>query len=116
MLQGLLSCDSFCRILGDQFHYEVFGSERYFLPLPIIKLVFALCIFLQDFFRCLAFEKWSACQNDIEYDAHAKYISLAVVALVLKELWSNIARGSTAQSELVCGTLQNSGQPEIDNF
>ena len=95
--EGILSSDPLAGILHEQLLHKVFRGHRYVLPLPVTELILTLHVLVQDFIRAVALEKRSASQNDIKYDANAKDVSLAVVALFLEELGGDVARAAAPQ-------------------
>ena len=83
--------------------------------MTIIELVVALHVLLENLVRRVAFEKGSPCQNNIEDDAHAEHVRLAVVALLLEELRRNVAWRAAAHIKLLVSTCQPRCEAKICN-
>ena len=83
VFKGLFSRDSHIRVFSQKLCDEVFGLRRNTFPLTVIKLVVTFHVLFQDFFRRVALEKRTTGQNDVENDADAENVSLAVVTLFL---------------------------------
>ena len=82
------------RVFIEQVLDEVLGRLGYALPLAITERVFTAHVPVKDLFRCVSFEERSASEDDIEDDSDTENVSLAVVALFLKELRGDVAGGS----------------------
>ena len=114
--EGILSSDPLAGILHEQLLHKVFRGHRYVLPLPVTELILTLHVLVQDFIRAVALEKRSASQNDIKYDANAKDVSLAVVALFLEELGGDVARAAAPQIQLFRLVFHHGGEAEVRNL
>ena len=84
--------------------------------MSITELILTLHILIQNLIWAITFEKWAARQNDVKDDSNAKDICLAIVALLLKELWSHVAGATTPQVQLFTVVLNDCGQPEVRDF
>ena len=82
------------------------------LPLAIIEGVLALHVLLKDFVRSVPFEQRPSCEDNVEDDSRTKDISLAVVALFLKQLGGNIAWRATPAVQFLLRTLQHVAKPK----
>lgn len=111
--EGILSSDPLAGVLHEQLLHKVFRSHRYVLPLPVTELILTLHVLVQDFIRAVALEKRTASQNDIKYDANAKDVSLAVVALFLEELGGDVARAAAPQIQLFRLVFDHGGEAEV---
>ena len=59
--------------------------------MPVIELILAFHVFLEDFFWRVAFKQGTPRQDDVEDDTDAENVGLAVVALFLEQLGGYIA-------------------------